>query len=68
MVYRSGIDVSYGNGQHPEERTHMAKGQQRKTREKKKPKQAKLKPAAPASRFAAAPVAAGDPAAGKKKW
>lgn len=46
----------------------MAKGQQRGTREKKKPKQAKLKPAAPASRFAAAPVAVGDPAVGKKKW
>ena len=46
----------------------MAKGQQRKTREKKKPKQAKLKAATPASRFAAAPVAAGDPAVGKKKW
>ena len=45
----------------------MAKGQQRGTREKKKPKQTKVKPAAAVSRFAPAPVQV-DPAAGKKKW
>jgi len=45
----------------------MAKGQQRGTREKKKPKQDKVKPAAATSRFAAAPVPMGYPAAGKKK-
>ena len=43
----------------------MAKGQQRGTREKKKPKQEKAKPAAGASRFAASPVVVGVP--GKKK-
>jgi hypothetical protein len=48
-------------------RMAMAKGQQRGTREKKKPKQTKVKPAPAVSRFAAAPVQ-GDAAAGKKKW
>jgi hypothetical protein len=44
----------------------MAKGQQRGNREKKKPKQEKAKPAAPA-RFAAAPIVMGAPQSGKKK-
>ena len=45
----------------------MAKGQQRGTREKKKPKQEKAKPAAGSSRFAAAPVVLGGvPKSGKK--
>ena len=44
----------------------MAKGQQRGTREKKKPKQEKAKPAAGSSRFAAAPVVMGAPKSGKK--
>jgi hypothetical protein len=46
----------------------MAKGQQRGNREKKKPKQEKVKPAAATSRFAAAPVVVGAPQSGKKKW
>jgi hypothetical protein len=46
----------------------MAKGQQRSTREKKKPKKEKVKPAAPASRFGGAPTQPGSPAAGTKKW
>jgi hypothetical protein len=44
----------------------MAKGQQRGNREKKKPKQEKVKPAAATSRFAAAPVTLGAPQSGKK--
>jgi hypothetical protein len=44
----------------------MAKGQQRSSREKKKPKQDKVKPAAASSRFAAAPVVMGAPKPGKK--
>jgi len=44
----------------------MAKGQQRGTREKKKPKQEKAKPVAGGSRFAAAPVVMGAPKSGKK--
>ena len=46
----------------------MAKGQQRGTREKKKPKQEKAKPAAATSRFAAQPIVPGAPQPGKKKW
>jgi hypothetical protein len=46
----------------------MAKGQQRSTREKKKPKKAKAKPAAPAPRFGTAPAMAADPGAEKRKW
>lgn len=46
----------------------MAKGQQRSTREKKKPKKEKVKPAAPAPRFGGAPAQPGSPAAGTKKW
>ncbi len=45
----------------------MAKGQQRGTREKKKPKQDKAKPSAATSRFASAPVVVGAPQSGKKK-
>ena len=44
----------------------MAKGQQRGTREKKKPKQEKAKPAPASSRFAATPVVMGAPQPGKK--
>jgi len=45
----------------------MAKGQQRGTREKKKPKQEKVKSIAATSRFGAMPSTTGNPAAGKKK-
>ncbi len=45
----------------------MAKGQRRSNREKKKPKQAKAKPAPSTSRFTA-PAMAGDAVAPKKKW
>ena len=44
----------------------MAKGQQRSTREKKKPKQEKVKPAAATPRFAASPVVMDTPQSGKK--
>lgn len=47
-------------------RDEMAKGQQRSNREKKKPKQAKDKPASPASVFSALNPKPGSPA-GKKK-
>jgi hypothetical protein len=45
----------------------MAKGQQRSNREHKKPKQAKTKPAGPASPFGAIPVKPGGLASGKKR-
>lgn len=45
----------------------MPKGQQRSNREQKKPKQSKLKPAVPASPFAATQVKPGAPISGKKK-
>ncbi len=45
----------------------MAKGQLRSGREKKKPKQAKVKPAPAASRFAVQ-ATPGDTVTGKKKW
>ena len=46
----------------------MAKGQQRGTREKKKPKQTKPKGAAPGSTFATPPGKVADTLVGKKKW
>ena len=45
----------------------MAKGQQRSTREKKKPKKEAPKPIAGASRFGTSPAPMGNPAADKKK-
>jgi len=45
----------------------MPKGQQRSNRELKKPKQSKLKPAAPASPFAATQAKPGAPIGSKKK-
>ncbi len=44
----------------------MAKGQLRKWKEKKKPKQDKVKTAAPASPFSATQAKANSPAEGKK--
>lgn len=46
----------------------MAKGQQRSTREKKKPKKDKVKSVAATSRFGAPPAPTGIPPADKKKW
>ncbi|MGH7002600.1 MAG: hypothetical protein ACREIP_01500, partial [Alphaproteobacteria bacterium] len=56
----------------PTTKTHrrraMAKGQQRSTREKKKPKKDKVKSVAATSRFGTPPAPTGNPAADKKKW
>lgn len=45
----------------------MAKGQKRSSRELKKPKQVKAKPAAGASQFAAAAASRPQPGGGRKK-
>lgn len=45
----------------------MAKGQQRSSREKKKPKKDAVKTVATTSRFGAPPAPMGNPAADKKK-